>query len=127
MAILDEKHADYPWPFSLIPRSWTAFKWGPPVLVKGANILPRDLVYVSYAMRISPKPITSPGSWQLSHFPDGPWFAWYFAISGFRKPDGFFRHFRIGARWDSVDNYVQFPSLATRRYTGDDTQRTNVD
>lgn len=126
MAILDQKHNDYVWPFSLLPRSWTAFKWGVPLLVKGRNILPRDLVFDSASQSICPKPITSPGSWQLSRFPNGPWFAWYFAFSGWRKPDGFFRHFRIGARWDDVDGYTQFPSIATRRYDGTNNQRTDV-
>lgn len=126
MTVLDKKHNDWPWPFSLIPRRWTAFKWGVPLLVKGKNISPRDLVFVPDARAIAPKPITSPGSWQLSRFPDGPRWAWYFAWSGRRKADGRFRHFRIGARWDDVDGYVQFPSVATRRFTGGNEQDTSV-
>lgn len=135
MSILDRRHTDWPWPFSLIPRRRTAFGWGKPEMVKG-NLRPQDFIYthqlswtdpLAYRHIFAPKPITSPGTWQLSHFPEGPWFAWYFAWSGKRKVDGMFRHFRIGARWDDVDGYVNWPSIATRRYTGDDTQRTNAD
>jgi len=57
-----------------------------------------------------PKPITAPGTWQISKFPDGPWYAWYFA---FTTKGG--THFRIGARWDDVDSYTEFPSIAIKR------------
>ena len=57
----------------------------------------------------SPKPINPPGSWQISRFPGGPLFSWYF---GFTLKNGW--HFRIGARWDDVDSYVQWPSIAVR-------------
>jgi hypothetical protein len=134
--ILDKRHGDWPWPFSLIPRRWTAFDWRKPELVRG-NLRPQDYVYTwqldvlapgEYKARriFAPKPITGPQTWQISRFPRGPWWAWYFAWSGERKEDGWFRHFRIGARWDDVDNYVQFPSVAWRRYSGDDSQNTEV-
>ncbi len=120
MSVPNRRHNDWLWPFSLVPRSWTAFKWGAPLLVKGRNILPRDLVFVEAQACISPKPVTSPGSWQLSRFPAGPWWAWYFAWSGKRQMDKKFLHVRVGARWDNVDGYVQFPSLAARRFYGRD-------
>lgn len=134
MGILDKKHTDWPWPFSLIPRRWTAFNWGVPELVKG-NIRPQDTIYthqvskadiLNYRHVFAPKPISSEGTWQLSRFPEGPWYAWYFALSGKRKADGKFRHWRIGARWDDVDGYTQFPAFATRRFTGGNEQDTSV-
>jgi hypothetical protein len=109
------KHWDWPWPFKYIPRGWTAFKWGLPTM-KWCHIPDGKDWYIDTAFH--PKPITSPGTWQISRFPNGPWFAWYFAYSGRRGPDGKYRHFRIGARWDNVDNYVEFPTIAMRRYTG---------
>lgn len=139
MGILDRKHTDWPWPFSLIPRRWTALFWDTPRLVRG-NLRPQDFVSVrtekinpenplSYVYEFAPKPITSEGTWQLSRFPHGPWYAWYFAWSGKKAKDGFYRHFRIGARWDDVDGYTQFPSFAFpwgRRYNGTNDQDTSV-
>lgn len=58
---------------------------------------------------LAPTPITSPGTWQLSRFPLGPDEAWYFA---FTTKGG--THFRIGARWDNVDNYVEWPEVAIK-------------
>lgn len=116
-----KKHWDWPWPFSLIPRGWTAFKWDVPTLVFG-NIKARDFVNNGYGV-LSPKPITSPGTWQISRFAfeGAPWYAWYFA---FTLKSG--RHFRVGARWDDVDDYVQFPTIAWRKYQGGDAQNTGT-
>lgn len=127
--ILDKPHTDYPWPFSLIPRRWTAFQWGRPQLVAGhMSNWWESASNFSHVLGLppAPKPISSPITWQLSRFPAGPWWAWYFAWSGKRKADGKFLHFRLGARWDDVDSYVQFPSIALRRYTGDDSQNTEA-
>lgn len=70
-----------------------------------------------------PKPIGEPGTWQFSIFPDAPrwaWpVAWYFAFSGKAGADGWFRNFRVGARYDNVDNYTDWPSLASRRFPED--------
>lgn len=93
------KHEDYPPFLRWIPRAWTAWSWGKPVLV-GGNVITGPY----------PAPITHPGTWQLSHFPDGPCYAWYFALT---TRAGF--HFRIGARWDDVDGYVEWPSIAIKR------------
>lgn len=60
---------------------------------------------------VYPRPIGEPGSWQFSFFPQGPWFAMYLA---FTLP-WINLHFRIGARWDDVDDYVEFPSIAIKR------------
>jgi hypothetical protein len=71
-----------------------------------------------------PMPIGEPRSWQISYFPAAPWF-WYFAWSG-RVKNGRYRHFRIGARWDNVDDYVQFPAIATRTFTTEAIQDTST-
>ena len=98
-------HWDWWGPFGRIPRGWTAWKWGAPSLVKGRL---NEFVHVGPA-KFAPKPIDPPGGWQVSRFQAGPWFAWYFA---FTLKNG--RHFRIGARWDDVDGYVQWPAIASR-------------
>ncbi len=124
-------HWDYPKWLSWIPRGWTAFKWGLPKQVLG-NQKDVKLIPAGYQGKTEagveiiidawpPKPIGEPGSWQLSRFPDGPWFAWYFACT---MKSGW--HFRIGARWDDVDNYVQFPTVARRKYKDGDLQDTSV-
>lgn len=99
-----KRHADYPWGLRWVPREWTAFDWGAPKVYAG-DLNPQDFGDIYMA----PKPITSPGTWQLSRFPDGPWFAWYFA---FTTKKGV--HYRIGARWDDVDNYVEFPTISRK-------------
>lgn len=126
-------HSDWPWPLRLIPRGWTAFKWGPPRFrlgrinhgpdMKRVQVSPTEAMW-------APKPITSPGTWQFSTFPGAPWWAlpfrWYLAFSGRRAADGKFRHWRIGTRWDDVDDYVTILAIATRRFTGGDEQDTST-
>ncbi len=104
-----KRHTDFPWPMSLIPRAWTAFSWGSPVMVKGNQHLNNDCSLGLYCAG-HPLPIGEPGSWQLSRFPKGPRWAWYFAFTTKGRV-----HFRIGARWDNEDNYVEFPSIAVKR------------
>lgn len=110
-----KNHWDWPWPFKLIPRGWTAFKWGIPEKVFGNQPLE------SVGGKDCIKPIGPAGTWQISCYPDGPFWAWYLA---FTLKSG--RHFRIGARWDDVDSYVEFPSVATRKFTGDPNQDTST-
>lgn len=108
---VEEKHGDWPWPFSLISRRRTAWRWGRPVLLAGTAELEDG----------APKPINPAGTWQLSRFPGAPWWAWpalYVGISGRRGPDGKYRNWRAGPRWDNVWRSVQWPAYATRRYTG---------
>ena len=123
----EKLHWDWPWPFSKIPRGWTAFKWGRPRLLMG-RIAATDFVVASPWM--APKPITSPGTWQVSRYPDAPWWAfplnWYVAFSGRRAADGKFRHWRIGTRWDDVDSYCTILTIATRRFTGGNDQDTST-
>jgi hypothetical protein len=104
--VRSKRHADYPWGLRWIPRGWTAFKWGAPRQVLGNQKHGTLASYPGW----DPKPIGEPGTWQLSRFPDGPWYAWYFA---FTTKGG--THFRIGARWDDVDSYTEFPSIAIKR------------
>jgi len=101
-----KNHTDYPKGLQWIPRGWTAFKWGEPKLIDGEL----NNFKVLGKARVAPKPIDSPGGWQLSFYPDGPWYALYFA---FTTKGGM--HFRVGARWDDVDDYVEFPSVAIKR------------
>lgn len=128
-------HWDWPWPLSKIPRAWTSFKWGAPECIAD-SLLSADMVRVPHSERrgdeFAPKPITSPGTWQFSYYPEAPWWAkltglaFYVAWSGERKADGKFRHFRLGARWDNVDDYVTILAIATRRFTGGDEQDTST-
>lgn len=114
----NKKHTDWPWPFSKISRGLTAFKFGRPVLLAGSAEFAGDIT----AEKPAPKPINPAGTWQISYFPDAPWWTVpiYFSWSGKVKSDGKFRNFRIGPRWDDVDNYVNYVPLApsSRRYTG---------
>lgn len=99
------RHWDYPWPFHLIPRGWTTFDWGKPEMVLGNQRARRDG---------KPKPIGEYGSFQVSRYPDLPLpFSWFPVYVAFTTRDGL--HFRLGARWDDVDAYTQFPSVAIKR------------
>lgn len=117
-----KKHTDWPWPFSLIPRGATAFKWGKPKKLFGNQPLEGGI----------PKPIGQEKTWQVSYYPKAPlWakltgFAYYAAYSGKKGKDGMFRHFRLGTRFDDVDNYATIFSVATRKFTGDDSQDTST-
>ena len=78
------------------------------------------------------KPIGGPSTFQVSWYPESPWWAkitglaFYAAYSGKRGGDGMFRHYRLGTRRDTVDNYSPILSVASRKYTGDDKQKTDV-
>ncbi len=99
----DRPHEDYPWGLRWIPRAWTAFKWGAPWMVAGTQRCGFNNVV---------KPIGPPGTWQISKFYDSPFksIPIYFAFTTKRGI-----HFRIGARWDDVDSYVEWPSIAIKR------------
>lgn len=61
----------------------------------------------------SVKPISKPGSWQLSAVQvkkDWPFFFPYFAFTF----NGV--HFRVGCRWDNVDHYYTMPSIALKKF-----------
>lgn len=135
-----EKLYSIPIGFNAIPRAWTSFDFGPPVLWKGwkvelvdwvVHLRSSDYPWLVYVENWKcPKPINPPGGWQISYFPLAPWWAkpiaWYVARSFARAPDGKFRQVRFGARWDNVDKYVNWPTFPSgRRYSGDDSQWTN--
>lgn len=109
----NKQHWDWPWPFSKIPRSWTAFDWGKPKLVAGNTTNMVDG---------HPKPIPNAGEWIVIRFPKAPfywkWAAWGIAVT---QKNGW--HFRIGARWDDVDNYCQMPSFAIRKFPPETMER----
>lgn len=121
-----KKHSDWPWPLSRIPRGATAFRWGKPRRILGPES------YLEYRAGFAPKPIDEAGGWQFSYYPGAPWWAkvtglaFYVAVSGKKGPDGKFRHWRAGTRWDDVDNYATVLSVATRRFTGNDEQDTST-
>jgi hypothetical protein len=118
-----KKHWDWPWPFKLIPRAWTAYNWGPPKLLAGKAEMESGV----------PKPVNPAGTFQISYYPGAPWwakpFAWFVGVSGKKADDGKFSNFRIGARWDNVDHYTNctfVPLPSRRRFTGDDSQDTST-
>lgn len=98
-------HWDYPGPLQWVPRGWTTYGWGKPAMVLGNQDHERDG---------APMPIGEQGSFQISVYPDLPapfcWLPVYFA---FTLPNGV--HFRLGARWDDVDSYVNLPSVAIKK------------
>jgi hypothetical protein len=102
---LRRPHDDYPAAFAWVPRGWTAFRWGRPRLILGNQ---------AHALEGAPKPIGEHGSFQIARYPNLPFpldcLPLYVA---FTTPGG--THFRLGARWDDVDDYIQFPSIAIKR------------
>ena len=82
----DERHTDWLWPFSYIPRAWNAFCGEGPIWLTPEQ-----------------KPIPLPGG--VSHHSRDK--------NGARRPyygrtfkNGF--HFRTGYRWDDVDHYYNW-------------------
>lgn len=109
-------HEDFAvWPFNRIPREATAFLWGPPRRLWGnqtnyVNVYENGVV----PHAVAPKPIPEPGTWQVSCYPDlGPVLGRIPAYIAFTTKSGF--HFRDGVRWDDVDRYCQWPSIAIKR------------
>lgn len=133
------KHEDYAWPFSLIPRAWTSFKfYGPPVLLWGnqRNFVPTvpyhgpyDYIFdkpsefryfggPTWLPTLAPGPIPNP-------IISGVNFCW--GVYGVRitswlpaLPMGYaftwklgrhWIHGRLGSRFDDVDHYTTFPSI----------------
>lgn len=114
------KHWDWAWPLSRIPRAWTSFDLGKPTQILGNQTAQRTG---------SPAPIGEPGSWQFSIFKKAPilckLFGWYFAISFKARGDRYW-HIRVGARYDDVDNYTTFPTIARRQYSITGSQDTST-
>jgi hypothetical protein len=118
-----KKHTDWPRPIQWVPRGLTAYKWGKPKKILGNQVEGRNA---------APAPIGEAGSWQISYYPEAPWWAkitglaFYAAYSGKKGDDGKFRHYRVGARYDDIDNYTTILSIASRKYTGGDDQDTST-
>lgn len=99
------RHWDYPWPFHALPRAWTTYDWGEPEMLIGNQERKENG---------RPKPIGESGSFQLSRYPQLPLpLSWLPLYMAFTTRGG--THFRMGARWDDVDAYTQFPSIAIKR------------
>lgn len=117
------KHWDFPPGLRWIPRAWTSYQWGKPKMLLGNQ---------KEVRKDAPAPIGEANSWQLSFYPAAPWWAkltglaFYAAYSGGRGEDGKFRHYRIGCRWDDVDSYSTILSVASRKYTGENSQDTST-
>lgn len=138
----DKLHWDWPWPFSKIPRAWTSFDWGRPALLAGKADMSEGY----------PKPINPESTWQISWFPQSPWWvrmlSFYVSYSGKKGSDGKYRNYRGGPRYDNVDDYTNWtwfmiplaalsifspwwllaliPFPSSRKYTGKDSQDTGT-
>jgi hypothetical protein len=89
----------------------------PPVMLVGSR---EHLMATARNGSHGPKPIPSPGHWQLSvarAYP-GSWF--YLPYFAFTTRFGL--HFRIGTRWDDIDHYFTLDSFSIklRRVRQDD-------
>lgn len=117
------KHWDYPKWLQWVPRAWTSYDWGKPKMLLGDQKEQRAG---------APAPIGEAGSFQVSYYPKAPlWakltgLAFYAACSGAKGKDGKFRHYRVGTRYDDVDDYATILSVASRKYTGGDEQDTST-
>lgn len=94
--ILDERHDDWIWPFSYIPRRWTAVESEvEPTLVASSPGLDK------------PDDIPNPGNWALMKSKYGLNFSavsesgWLFSIGTFR--------------YDYVDRYYQLPRFTIKK------------
>lgn len=108
-----KNHADYIWPFSYIPRAWTAFAvpWRPIKLLgnQKERMIPTNCF--SY-WGIDPVPsIPKRGiNWSIQGIKLAEWLPYlplYFTMLTSSK-----WHFSIGIRYDSVDDYYQLFRLA---------------
>jgi hypothetical protein len=111
----DTRHWDWWGPFKYIPRGWTAWCWGKPTFLWGNQTREKD----GY-----PLPIGEPGSYQVSFFPQAPFWAFWGLYVAFTLKGG--RHWRFGTRWDDVDLYCVFPTLATRWFPPDGERDTST-
>jgi len=118
----DRLHDDWPWPISMIPRSWTIVcgsDWpeAPELLAGDSGWTSEDRgrfghfadeFFEKYKERF---PIPKPKHWVIT----AVMYDWiplpYFAIT---LPNGW--HFRIGVlRWDDVDNYYEIGTIASHK------------
>lgn len=109
-ALKDKRHTDYPKGLRWIPwhiTSWCA--WEPPRKLAGNQ----KSNSVSLAGKSGPKPVPEPGTWQISVVRLKhriPLFLPYAAYTTKNRV-----HVRLGCRWDDVDHYYVFPSIAVKK------------
>lgn len=110
-ALKTKRHSDYPKGLRWIP--WSATSWcmeNPPKKLLGTQ----KSVASTPAGKKGPKPVPEPGTWQLSgkrlHRKFPIYLPTYVAFTTKNK-----MHFRMGCRWDDVDNYYVFPSIALKK------------
>jgi len=109
-SILKGVHTDYRFAIlQSVPRSFTSYCLaGPPILLMGNQ----DNWAKHKNGEFGPKAIPKGGEWQLSFVrwrTGWPVFLPYFAFNHFGW------HFRVGTRWDDVDQYYTVPTLAFKR------------
>ncbi len=104
-----QKHIDRIPGLSWMSRNSTARALvEPPFMIMGSK---GQLLGCGKNGKPGPKPIPKAGQWQLCavQVEEGSWFFLpYFAITTR------FVHFRIGTRWDDVDNYYTLDSVALK-------------
>lgn len=109
-ALKDKRHSDFPRGLRWVP--WSATSWcmeEPPKKLLGSQ----KSASASLAGKFGPKPVPEPGTWQISVVRLKrrlPFFLPYLAYTAKNK-----MHFRIGCRWDDVDHYYVFPSIALKK------------
>lgn len=108
--IKNKKHTDYTLPGTKWIPFW-ATSWcfvEPPIMLLG-NQKQRS---VAANGQLGSSPIPEPGTWQLSMVQLKK--QWVFTLPYFALTTKTGFHFRIGCRWDNVDHYFVFPSIAAR-------------
>jgi len=104
-----QAHTDYTLPFlRWIPRKATAFRFVEPPITLAAS--GSHKVSVAENGLVGLRPIPEFGEWQFSAVqvrPGLPFYLFYFACTTSDHV-----HYRIGARWDDVDHFYVFPSIA---------------
>jgi len=103
-------HDDYISGLRGVPRSITSACFvEPPVLVLGNEKASAQTL----DGKVGPHPLPDPGEWELAFVQEKkhwPIYIPYFAIT---TKNGW--HFRLGCRWDHVDHYFTFVSLAAKK------------
>ncbi len=105
-----QTHTDFTMPGTKwIPRRFTCFclpTKGPKVLWYSAGT---EFVNLPSG-ELAPKPIPKPGEWQFSVVQMRPSLPFYWPYWAWTSGTGM--HYRAGVRWDDVDKFYVFPSLA---------------
>ena len=99
MPIPSGRHTDWPWLLSWVPRRWTAFESEIPPLQLFGNVPPGAHL-----------DIPARGQWTIATIAHGN-LPLYFAI---RTKSNWY--FRFGVRFDYLNKYYTFPSIALKHY-----------